>query len=313
MTAAPASDGIKAFIKERLGAERSHNVREWKYRALAPYEHLTGHRRERRRFLDIHGYPLNLHAPRSFNEKLCWRKLYDRNPLFPVVVDKFLVRSYVEMLLGKAEADTYLTPLVFEVKDPMRIPFADLPEQYVVKANHGSAMNIVVRSKDQFGSQYIIDKCCEWLRTTHGLYGHEWAYSRVDRRIMGEKLINGHGSLPPREIKLHVFDGRVRLIQLHECDAWYDGHTLDTDDYVTITFYTPSWEKLELLEDMPSAEPEPPPVSLEEIVELAERLGKPFDYMRVDLYLAREGIRVGELSPYPGGGFMRISPTAVTY
>ena len=34
------------------------------------------------------GHPLNLDNPRTFNEKLQWLKLHDRNPLYTTLVDK---------------------------------------------------------------------------------------------------------------------------------------------------------------------------------------------------------------------------------
>ena len=42
------------------------------------------------------GYKLNLNNPVTYNEKLQWIKLYDRNPLMPKCADKYTVRQYVE-------------------------------------------------------------------------------------------------------------------------------------------------------------------------------------------------------------------------
>ena len=41
------------------------------------------------------GYKLNLKNPITYNEKLQWIKLYDRNSLMPRCVDKYTVREYV--------------------------------------------------------------------------------------------------------------------------------------------------------------------------------------------------------------------------
>ena len=38
---------------------------------------------------------LNLKNPRAFNEKLQWLKLYDRNPEYVNLVDKYEVRKYI--------------------------------------------------------------------------------------------------------------------------------------------------------------------------------------------------------------------------
>lgn len=43
----------------------------------------------------IMGYELDLDNPRTFNEKLQWLKLYDHNPLYTKLVDKYLVKYWV--------------------------------------------------------------------------------------------------------------------------------------------------------------------------------------------------------------------------
>ena len=45
-------------------------------------------------------YCLNLKNPRSFNEKLQWIKLYDRNPQYSIMVDKYRVKEYVSKRIG---------------------------------------------------------------------------------------------------------------------------------------------------------------------------------------------------------------------
>ena len=47
------------------------------------------------------GYKLNLKNPTTFNEKLQWIKLYDHNPLYTTMVDKFAVKKYVADKCGK--------------------------------------------------------------------------------------------------------------------------------------------------------------------------------------------------------------------
>ena len=53
------------------------------------------------KFQKITGYSLDLDTPKTFNEKLQWLKLYDRNPLYTTLVDKVAVKTYVEKLSVK--------------------------------------------------------------------------------------------------------------------------------------------------------------------------------------------------------------------
>ena len=53
------------------------------------------------RFLSEMGYKLNLKNPKTFNEKLQWLKLYDRNPEYTKMVDKYEVREYIKEKIGE--------------------------------------------------------------------------------------------------------------------------------------------------------------------------------------------------------------------
>lgn len=43
----------------------------------------------------------NLKRPRTYNEKLNWLKLHDRNPFYTKLVDKYEVKRYVAEKIGK--------------------------------------------------------------------------------------------------------------------------------------------------------------------------------------------------------------------
>jgi hypothetical protein len=262
-------------------------------------------RKEQDRFLQRHGYPLNLVTPRSYNEKICWRKLFDRNPLFPIIADKYRVREFIEVMLGPEDAERYLVPLLFETPDPAAIPFDQLPSEYAIKMNHGYAMNFIIREGCEVPNEEIIKRCRKWINIDWSLRHNEWAYSEIDRRIIGEELFADEEGRPPRDFKLHMFDGKCRLIQVMASDEWYDGHTV-TGQGVTRTFYTPDWNEVKLMSGLESAPEEKPPDELEEITDLARRLSSPFDYMRVDFYLAGGDVRFGEFTMYPAAGRNRF-------
>ena len=49
---------------------------------------------------------LNLKNPQTFNEKLQWLKLYDRNPKYTQMVDKYEAKKYVSNIIG----DEFIIP-----------------------------------------------------------------------------------------------------------------------------------------------------------------------------------------------------------
>ena len=91
------------------------------------------------------GYKLNLENPTTYNEKLQWIKLYDRDPLMAKCADKYAVRDYVKV----QGCEEILNDLLWEGFNPDEIPFDDLPEQFVIKVTHGSTFNIICKDKSQ--------------------------------------------------------------------------------------------------------------------------------------------------------------------
>ena len=85
------------------------------------------------RFRLLMGYKLDLKNPRSFNEKLNWLKLYNRNPLYPELVDKSTVKEYVAKIIG----EKYIIPTYGVWDDFDSIDFDRLPSQFVLKSTNG--------------------------------------------------------------------------------------------------------------------------------------------------------------------------------
>lgn len=70
------------------------------------------------------GRKLNLDNPKSYNEKLQWIKLNDKNPLMTKCCDKYVVREYIE---NKGYGNM-LNKLIWKGFNPEDIPFDDLPK-----------------------------------------------------------------------------------------------------------------------------------------------------------------------------------------
>ena len=100
---------------------------------------------------------LNLKNPKTYNEKLQWIKLYNKNPLMPKCCDKYTVREFVE----KQECGEILNDLIWEGFKPEDIPFDNLPEKYVIKVTHGSTFNIIQNGTTKISRDEVIEKCLE--------------------------------------------------------------------------------------------------------------------------------------------------------
>ena len=92
------------------------------------------------------GKKLNLKNPQTFNEKLLWLKLYDRNPEYTKMADKYEVRKYIEEKIG----EEYLIPLLGVWDKAEDINLDELPEQFVLKCNHDSGSVVICKDKASF-------------------------------------------------------------------------------------------------------------------------------------------------------------------
>lgn len=268
-------------------------------------EKLTGYRREKKIFRRTRGFELNLKNPRSWSEKVVWKKIYDRNPLLPVVSDKYRVRQYLKDVLGEREAKKILIPLLYATGRPETIPFNTLPEEYIIKANHGSGWNIIVERNNPADREKIVAQCRKWLGKTYGVRKHEWAYRKIKRKILVEKLMRDENGRIPTDYKFSVFHGKCRLIQV------ISGRGTDG---AGIGWYSPEWNFLDVRgKAFKQAGYRPKPARLGSMIALAERLGNPFDFIRVDLYLVNGAIYFGELTSYPYSGRSLFTPVSYDF
>ncbi|MGC9372420.1 MAG: ATP-grasp fold amidoligase family protein [Thermovirgaceae bacterium] len=246
-----------------------------------------------RKFYKRHGYFANLQDPRLYSEKIFWRKVYDRNPLFPEMVDKYRSREYVTKRLGPETARRILVPLLFATQKPEDIPFESFSEPYIVKPNHGSGWLIIAEDPARANSKEIIQRCRKWLGTTYGQEEMEWAYSKIKPLIMVELLLKDSQGKPASDYKFHVFHGEVKWVfVMHDR---FGNRSFSRYD----KFFYP-------LAPYPKGEKTHKPKNYEEMVKMAETLSSSLDYVRVDMYNIEGNIFFGEFTLYPASGLQKL-------
>jgi len=248
------------------------------------------------------GYPLNLKNPISYNHKLVWKKIYDRNPLLPITADKYQVRSYIREILGEDKAKQLLVPLLYVTDKPETIPFEELPPAFIVKPNHASGRYIIVED-GKFNREKIIDICKKWLVTPYGLNWSEWAYQPIKRKIIIEKLLRDDASIL-KEFNIFMFHGECKLVSL----------VCDKINNTSVSYFDETWKFLSVKRpNRPQGPKIKKPENFERILKLAEKLSKPFDHIRVDFYSLNGKIFIGELTHYPGSGFGDFEPSSFSF
>ena len=106
----------------------------------------------RYRFHKSLGYHCNLGDPKSFNEKIQWLKLHDRNPLYPNLIDKIKVKGILSQH-AKNLPGLKIIPIIGSKEGYQHfsdIPFDELPDRFVIKCNHDAASTVICRDKAEF-------------------------------------------------------------------------------------------------------------------------------------------------------------------
>ena len=294
---------MKTTLRAIKNSQLGFKIRKYCFQL---FELLSNNSLEKRKFHRKTGYKLNLDNPQSFNEKICWRKFYDKNPLYTRIADKYEVRNVLIEMLGENDAKQILIPLLYVTEEPETIPFDDLPEEYVIKANHGSGTNIIVEKSTDINREAIIQTCKYWLKLPHGYEKHEWAYIDIPRKIIIEELIRDEQGNLPNDYKFHMFDGKCEFIQVNQ------GLFYDTKQR-TVSLVTPNWEKIDVFYQYKSADLIEVPSHHKELNKLAEKLSEIFDYIRVDLYQIKDKTYFGEFTLYPFSGKGNFKPTAFDF
>jgi len=244
-----------------------------------------------------HGRIPNLDRPRTFNEKIAHRKLFDRDPRLPRFADKILVKEHVAQVLGPE----WIVPTVWQGRELPPRQERNWPIPYVLKANHGSGWNIFVNSPESQRWDEIERATALWLKQDYGRRKREWAYTKIEPRLLVEPHLGDPAGFP-LDLEVWVFSGKAFQIEVNL------GKQGEHEQY----FFDLDWNRKPFVYSRPGPRDYVPrPASLERIVAAGERLGDSFPFVRVDFYEVGGRPYFGEMTFYPNGGLMPFKPETV--
>ena len=239
--------------------------------------------------LEKRGY--NIDNPQTIQDKIQWLKIYDSTPLKTKCADKIKVHEYCKEKLG----EDICIPILKTYKSTAEINWDELPEQFVMKCNHGSGMNIIVKNKSQLDKTASISKLNRWLATDFAFQnGYELQYHNIERRIFVEEYKeDDNQKISLFDYKFWCFNGTPRFYTIN------DGH-----GHGDIIYYKMSGEIMNPY--MVSTEHEyKKPLNFEKMVEYSKKLSEEFKFVRVDFYEINGKVYLGELTFTPGSGFFK--------
>lgn len=246
-------------------------------------------------YLKHHGRVPDLRFPKTFTEKIQYRKLFEHDQRFPILSDKIRVKDEIAARLG---SDWIIPTLWYGDRLPDRAARTwQCP--YVIKASHGSGCNYFVVSPEDADWTAVEPVVERWLSSVYGSSLGEWLYSQIAPRVLVEPYLE-----IATEYKLYVFGGRVHYIHVvtgggrakrdqRRCRC-YDRHWT-VQPFTYAHYQHPTYDIAA-------------PTSLREMIAAAEALGRDFSFVRVDLYEINEKPLFGEMTFYPSSGFDAFEP-----
>ncbi len=240
---------------------------------------------------------LNLKNPKTFNEKLQWLKLYNRNPEYTIMADKVKAKEYIAEKLGPE----YVIPTLGVWDRAEDVDFDSLPDKFVIKCNHNSGTGMYVcTDKSKMDVKKVRKSLKRGLRENYYACDREWPYKNIDRKIIAEKFLDdgsGHGLI---DYKVFNFNGVPQLIQVD-----FDRFTEHKKN-----LYNTDWKLCDFEFNYPS-HPEvtiPKPKQLDKMLEISKILSKGHPYLRTDFYVVNDNIYIGELTFFPASGYGKFNP-----
>lgn len=233
---------------------------------------------------------------KSYTEKMQLEKLYNNYPLKSLCADKYLVREWVASKIG----EDYLIPIISVWDHFEDIDFDLLPNKFVLKTNHGSGTNAIIKDKAKINKNQLRISFKDWMNTDFGYKSMELHYSKIVPKIIAEEFIETEDE-DLQDYKFLCFDGVPKF-------CWVDKgrYSIHTRDVFDMDWKLQPWtqERLGHSKEFISC-----PKNFEKMVELAKKLSEGFSHVRVDFYNVNGKIYFGEMTFTNGGGYDRIIPS----
>ena len=244
-------------------------------------------------------------GPGDYWNKILWRKLFDRNPMFTRFSDKLQYKSWI----ASHYPDIHTAAVLWTGRVAGDIPIEEFVRQpAVMKSNQGTNRSFFFAYQTLADCQSIMHTAQWWLDYNFGKRTGEWAYYGIRHKLFIEaEIVAPSGSTA---VDCNYFCAMGRLIQTrvivgtktpHERAAFFDrdgrrlvGRSLGMsgpdamlpDDFVLPKAYFAA-------------------------ISTAEEISRDMDFVRLDFLIVEEKIYALECTWYPGSGYVRYSDPAI--
>lgn len=243
------------------------------------------------------GSELDLRHPKTLNEKMQWLKLYDHNPLYTRLADKYEMKRVMSELYGDGVHTIPTIALYERVED---VEWEKLPYSFVIKCTHDSGSAIFCKEKSSFDHSQASRKLAEAMKRNFYFEAREWSYKHIKPRIIVEPLLSNDDGSPLVDYKFYIYGGELKYWMYSVGETEHAGTNLKfSPEKKNIDFL---FKKTPVMKEEEVTFPE----NIDEMIDLSRRLGKGFKHVRIDMYNVAGKILIGEFTFYSNGGFINI-------
>lgn len=239
------------------------------------------------RYRYVTGKKLNLKAPRDFNEKILYLMLNEFGRKESNCADKYLVRNYVK----EKGLENILPELYGKYDSVDEIDFKSIPNEYVLKTNHGCGCTIIKTENINIDLNLAQRNLRKSMKENYAKETLEYQYEKIKPCILCEEYLKENDKLMPTDYKIFCFNGKAYFLLV--CG--------DRDSKVRTVYYDLNWHKINCTKKKQTGEFEKPK-NFAQMIKVAEKLSEDFKFVRVDLYNINGRIYFGELTFTPRGG-----------
>ena len=167
------------------------------------------------------------------------------------------------------------------------VNFSELPNNFVIKTNHGSGFNIIVNNKSNININETKKILNEWMSIDYGKLKSEFHYSFINKRIFVEEFLGNN----LKNYKFLCYHGKPKFVYL----------SIMEENKKYRNFYDMNWNFLNF---HCLSEPHPTynytrPKLFELMKKYASILSSDFIFARIDLYEIENEVRLGEITFAP--------------
>ena len=215
------------------------------------------------------------------------------NPLRVYVSDK----EYCKIFLNKIIEKKYIIPNLHIIKKLSEMEKLTLNSNCIVKPTHLAGKWIIKRKNEQLNDINKKD-IKSWLLQNQYFANRERNYLNLKPKIIIEPLLFDDDNII--DYKIFCYKGNARAIRVDFNRA--------TDHSRSI--YDIKWNKINISIDFKMNEKKlEKPNNLSEMINIAEKISKYFNFIRIDMYTNNKEIFVGEITNIHGGATEKFLPS----